>query len=471
MSKKTLQTTSNAINHKKSETTTKLSRFRTNSRVVQSFILIWLDQNISGAPDDEPNELVNQMRSIVNNIKIFSRACDCIDFVRKIKNEKVFMIVSGALGQYAIPHIHYASQLDSIYIFCGLKSKHEKWAQRWTKIKGVFTQIAPICDSLKETIQKFKQNFISLSFVTSTNISDQNLDQIDQSFMYTQILKEILLEIKYNDQSLEDLVSYYEKQYASNSHESNAIKDFAKNYHQYSPVYWYTYPDFIHSKVNQALRTHEVDAIIKMGFFIQNLHEEINKLYIKQTNNQDKRPFIVYRGQGLFKQEFEKLLKAKGGLMSFSSFLSTSKKREVSLKFAQNALCNLELIGVLFKMVIDPSELATPYAIIDDDSYFQNEEEILFSMHTVFRIGEVKQIQNNDQLYQVILTLTNSRNKQLSTLTDLLRDETRGSTGWHRLGMLLIKLGKYDKAEQVYKTLFDLASDPSEKGLLYHQLA
>ncbi|CAF2582429.1 unnamed protein product [Rotaria sp. Silwood2] len=470
MNKKIFKIVINSSESKENKKTSKVSRFRSHSHVIQNFVLVWLDPNLNGTPDDDHREIISQVRTIISNIKMFSDVNQCVDFLRKIKNEKAFMIVSGVLGQHALPQIHNISKLDSIYVFCGLKAKHEQWAQKWTKIKGVFTQITPICDLLKQTIQKFEQNFISLSFVTPTNVSDQNLDQLDQSFMYTQILKEILFEIKFNDQSLKDFVSYCKGQYGSDPNDLEVIKRFAEEYHKRSPIYWYTHPGFIHSMVNQALRTHEVDTIIKTGFFIQDLHEEINKLHMKQTHDQDKQSFIVYRGQGLFKEEFEKLLKAKGGLMSFNSFLSTSKNREVSLEFSQDALNNLESVGVLFKMVIDPSELATPYAFIDDDSYFKSEEEVLFSMHTVFRIGEIKQIQKTNRLYQVILTLTNSRNKQLSALTELLRDETRGSTGWHRLGMLLIKLGKFEKAEHVYRALFSLNTDENEKALLYHQL-
>jgi tetratricopeptide (TPR) repeat protein len=471
MDKKNLEAVNKPSDEDKDKKSSNISRFRLYPRVIQNFVLVWLDPNISDAPDEEHRDIINQVRYIINAINIFSDVQKCVDFLHEIKYEKAFMIVSGALGQHIVSHIHDISKLDSIYVFCGVPSRHEKWAQNWTKVKGVFTQIAPICDLLTQAVQKCEQNFISLSFVKPTDVSYQNFDQLDPSFMYTQILKEILLEIEYDDQSFKDLVTYCRDQYANNSNELKFIKEFEETYREHSPIYWYTHPGFIYSMLNRALRTLEVDTIIKMGFFIQDLYKEINKLHIKQADDQEKQSFIVYRGQGLSKEDFEKLLQAKGGLMSFNNFLSTSKIRDVSLEFSKDALKNLELVGVLFKMVIDPSELATPYAFIDNDSFFKNDEkEILFSMHTVFRIGEIKQIQKNDRLYQVILTLTNTKNKQLSALTELLRDETRGSTGWHRLGMLLIKLGKFDKAEQVYKVLSDVNTDENEKALLYHQL-
>ena len=39
-------------------------------------------------------------------------------------------------------------------------------------------------------------------------------------------------------------------------------------------------------------------------------------------------------------------------------------------------------------------------------------------MHSVFRIGEIKQIDNNNRLWQVDLTLTSDNDPQLHALTE-----------------------------------------------------
>jgi hypothetical protein len=72
-----------------------------------------------------------------------------------------------------------------------------------------------------------------------------------------------------------------------------------------------------------------------------------------------------------------------------------------------------DLVGVLFVMKIDPSISATPFANVRNVSYYQREEEILFSMHSVFHIGQVKQIEKNDRLGQVDSTLTSGNDPQL----------------------------------------------------------
>jgi hypothetical protein len=48
------------------------------------------------------------------------------------------------------------------------------------------------------------------------------------------------------------------------------------------------------------------------------------------------------------------------------------------------------MIGILFVMTIEPSKSTTPFASIKEFSRFQDEEEILFAIHTIFRILEIK---------------------------------------------------------------------------------
>ena len=76
--------------------------------------------------------------------------------------------------------------------------------------------------------------------------------------------------------------------------------------------------------------------------------------------------------------------------MAFNSFLSTSKKRPFPLQRAQDSAKNENMVGILFVMTVDPKINSTPFADIEEYSYFKTEAEVLFSMHSVFRIGEIR---------------------------------------------------------------------------------
>jgi tetratricopeptide (TPR) repeat protein len=404
-------------------------------------------------------------------VNIFTQPDQCVQFLNGLQDEKAFVVASGALGQHLVPDIHALPQLDAIYIFCGNKSRHEKWTQEWNKIKGVHTDIKPICQALQQAAKQCNQDSTAVSFVTvSEGASSGNLDQLEPSFMYTQIFKEILFEMKHDDKSITDLATYCRELHKDNTTELNIIGEFERNYESKSSIWWYTRECFTYQMLNRALRTLEGDTIINMGFFIHDLHEQIQQLYQKQVGGYHGKSFTVYRGQGLLKTDFEKLMKTKGGLMSFNNFLSTSTKREVSLVFAKDALTKTNMVGVLFKMAIDPSVSSAPFASIRDFSFFQTEAEILFSMHTVFRIGEIKKMDNNHSLYQVDLKLTADDDQELRTLTERIREEVVGTTGWQRLGQLLIKLSQLDKAEELYNVLLEQTSDEDEKALYYNHL-
>jgi hypothetical protein len=98
-------------------------------RIVQNFRLVWMDASIDLLEKDYQNMLA-QLRSVVNDVKIFTQSDKCIDFLNTVEVEKVFAITTGYLGQHLMPEIHALPQLDAIYIFCRNKSRHEQWTKK-----------------------------------------------------------------------------------------------------------------------------------------------------------------------------------------------------------------------------------------------------------------------------------------------------------------------------------------------------
>jgi tetratricopeptide (TPR) repeat protein len=448
-------------------------RRRANIKMVQNVLLIWLDSNIDDNNEDCRNTVV-QLRRVVNDINTFGDGEQCIQFINTINDNKVCMIISGSLGEHIVPRVHSMSQVDSIFIFCGNKKRHEQWTKQWSKVKGVFTEITPICEALKQASQQCEQNAISISFVaTGGDATSNNLDRLDPMFMYTQIMKEILLTIDFEQKHFQDYIDYCRDVFEDNKDELKNVDKFRRNYRDETPIWWYTCECFLYPMLNRVLRMSDVDIIIKMGFFIGDLHRQIETLHKEQFGDQQTgKTFTVHRGQGLSKNDFDQLTNTKGGLMSFNNFLSTSKNRNISLDFARKALADPDSVGILFVMTIDPSQSTTPFASINGVSYFEDkEDEVLFSMHTVFRIGSIKSMGENHRLVQVDLTLTGDNDKDLRVLTDSIREEScPNDEGWYRLGEMLRKMGEFQKARQVYEAMLEQSADESEKGNIYCQL-
>ncbi|CAF1413541.1 unnamed protein product [Adineta steineri] len=394
----------------------------------------------------------------------------CIRFLNKLKDEESFAIISGSLGQHLVPKIHGVSKLDGIYIFCDDVSYHQQWTKDWNKIKSVHNNIKDICDSLKASIKQVNQDSIPISFVTTNEaMSIKNLNQLDLNYIYIKIFKDILLKREhYQEQAIEILAVYCCNLYSGNIDELNVIDEFKSDYDPKHAIWWYTRECFIYQMLNRALRTLDVDIIVRIGFFIHDLHQQIDQLYKQQLPNYRGNTFIVYRGQGLLKSDFDKLKKTKGGFLSFNNFLSTSMNKDVSLDFAERRSPKADMVGILFIMTIVPRNSSTPFASIKEVSYYEVEDEILFSMHTVFRIGAIKQMDNNDQLYEVELELI--ADKQLCRLTQCVSHQVGGGTVWERLGNLLCKTGHLDKAEELYKAVLQQPLNESYKAIYYNDI-
>ena len=265
------------------------ARRRADIKMVQNVLLIWLDNNIDDKKEDCRNT-VTQLRRVVNDATTFTDGEECIEFIEDINDNKVCMIISGSLGQHIVPRVHNMSQVDSIFIFCGNKKYHEQWAKEWSKIKGVFTEIAPICEALKQASQQCEQNAISISFVpTSGDGANKNLDRLDPMFMYTQIMKEILLIIKFEPQHFKEFIDYCRDIFEGNKEELVNVNKFERKYRDETPIWWYTYECFLYPMLNRALRMSDVDIIIKMGFFIGDLHRHIEELHKEQFGGHTKR--------------------------------------------------------------------------------------------------------------------------------------------------------------------------------------
>ncbi|CAF0756064.1 unnamed protein product [Adineta steineri] len=438
-----------------------------NIQQMQNVLLVWLDSNIDETDDDCQNT-ITKLRCAVNDVNRYTNGDKCLEFIQTIVDKKVCMIISGSLGQQIMPRAHNMSQVDSIFIFCGNKKLHEQWAKDWPKIKGVFTDITPLYEALKKAAHQCEQNAIPMSFV-GTN---EKLDQLDPSFMYTQIIKEIILTIKFGQNHIQDYLNYCREAFTDSKEELINIKRLEDEYHNKTPIYWYTCDMFLYPMLNRALRMMNGDIITHMGFFIGDLHRQIEQLHKKQyagTTAAD--TFTVYRGQGLSTGDFKQMSKTKSGLISFNNFLSTSKVRNISLGFSQDAAINPDQVGVLFIMKINPTQSTTTFASITGISKFQKEEEVLFSIHSVFRIHDIKQMGENNRLYEVHLVLTTDNDPELSRLNDYIRKESfPNNEGWYRLGSVLYKMGQFDKAEDIYQVLLDQTKDDKNRAHIYSQL-
>jgi hypothetical protein len=186
--------------------------------MIQNFHLVWLDGDIDETNDDCRNS-IRKLRQVVNTVNTFVDVDECIDFITDIE-EKAFVVISGEFSQPIISIVQNIFQVNCVYIFSTNNVQYEKWAKEWPKVAGVYTDITPICEALRQARRDCDFNTVSISFAKKMDgATGPNRDTLDSSFMYTQILKEILLTIDFNEEHIKEFLTYCREQLAGNDAE------------------------------------------------------------------------------------------------------------------------------------------------------------------------------------------------------------------------------------------------------------
>ena len=414
--------------------------------ITQDFILVCLYSQNTGV-DDTCRITLTKLRGIVNTIIIFTDPNECIDFITDTRNLKIFLIISENINEEIISRINDIAELDAIWIFSATARISRESVSMYSKVEGVYAQMAMIYEAIKLSVDQHDRDSISMSTLSSTDSLDvESLEPSGQELMHFQLLKEVILNTEYDERWINNFIEWCRFQYFDNEDQLKIIDEFETSYHPDSSISWYTRGVIFYQILNRAVRISNFSTIIRMGFFIRDLRHELEKLHKNQFIDHPEASLCVYRGRCLSIEDFEKLKEAKDGLISFNSFLSTSENRETALALAEDAQTRSNTIRILFVITADlRSPISSmPFARINGDSS-HGETECLFMMGSLFRINEVQEINNNERLYQVNLQLINSANQQFQTLTNRLKAETYSILkAWNQMGLLQIPMERID---------------------------
>ncbi|CAF3563958.1 unnamed protein product [Rotaria sp. Silwood1] len=322
------------------------------------------------------------------------------------------------------------------------------------------------------SVSRFSQNN-SLSLSIFSNNQEKSIRNLTTSgnalFIWYQLLIDVLIRIPSSTESAKsDLITITRKCYEGNESEQEKINEFDTCYESTKAVFWYTRNCFLFRLLNQAFRTEDIDNIFKFRFFIVDLYQQLLTLYTAQRFPSS---LTVYRGQSLGLIELEYLKENIGQLISMNTFLSTTTDKEVASIFAGDGT-NRPVYerSVLFEMTIDTTRChkSKPFADVSKHSYMKDENEILLSMGTIFRIVSVD-IENN--VWIVKLIFTEQEDKRLIELIDYQKMILRENETVVVLGRILQDMGEMEKAKRYYNLILESSVEDSvEVSSIYNNL-
>ncbi|CAF4574882.1 unnamed protein product, partial [Didymodactylos carnosus] len=254
--------------------------------------------------------------------------------------------------------------------------------------------------------------------------------------------------------------------------ELEKINDFRLNYSSDAAVSWYTRDSFVYRLLNKALRTTDIDIIFKFRFFIADLYRQLQKEYSKfiQRFTDDEYFLTVYRGQHLKADELHELKDNIGRLISMNTFISTTYEKGVASIHAGDGSFSPILESILFEIQINTGIDTKPYANIKELSVMKDEDEVLFSIGTIFRIKSIEKATDTG-IWSIKLLLNSESDEQLKVLSEQIREETDRSSDLLTLGHLLREIGEHAKAERYLTRLINntLPNDPV-MGTFYNNI-
>jgi tetratricopeptide (TPR) repeat protein len=436
-------------------------------RFVENIILIWLDSSLEKMTEST-QKMVNQVRRVTNIVQTFSDSDKCVEFIQSIRDQKIFIVVSGSLGPQLLPRIENFSQVHSVYVFCGNKAKHQLWTKDYRQIKSLHIQMKDLCETLRRDIRQYDNSITPISILPSGPIVE--LNEANREFICLQVIKSILLGIQSDKKFRKEFISYYRQFYLNNEQQLTIIDTFEENYQVHSPNWWYTRKCFIYSMLRKAFLFQDIEIIYKASFFIRDLHRDIKKAYL-QTHNHQYRSISVYRATGITSAQYKNIEANQGGLLSINDFFISTLERTIALKFANILRTKSDTIGIIFKFDIDPSTSTIPYIALTNLSYLSDTEgEILFSMNTIFRIDQISKV--HERLYEITLTPASKDHESIKSLIDYMQETTTGLSGWYKLGRVMVEINQYQQVESIYKYMSETtdAQHWEERAFLQHEL-
>jgi hypothetical protein len=244
------------------------------------------------------------------------------------------------------------------------------------------------------------------------------------SFLAFQLLIDLMLRLNQTESAWQEMIEVCRQQYANSSTDLGEIGKFEKTYCHEDAIRWYTTDSFLYRLLNNSLRLEDIDTLFKLRYYIYDLHNQLAQLQISfiQSLLINESILTLYRGQRMKITELAKLRENVGKLISMNNFLSTTNDVVAAVFFSgDGSLDNPETeVSVLYQITVDTNvPHSIPFAKINYLSVYEDEDEVLFSMASVFRIDTVEQY---GKLWVVDLTLIDKEDEEWNVLTAHLNE-------------------------------------------------
>jgi tetratricopeptide (TPR) repeat protein len=435
----------------------------------ESVTLIWFDSEVNKHNEafaDDMRKTEVMLRRLNDFVLLCSSEADCITQMERSKSERVILIISGMCATAALlEKAHSFRQVDTILIFCMQSSKYEALLQdiKNTKIKGIFTDQDSLERCIFKTVRAIKKQLAVFALYDSRKLkSIHNLDRGRGTFIWRQLMKEAVTKMPRNNASEErvskqEILQKCREYYRDNKNEMKNIDEFDRKYTHDQAMWWYTKDTFLFRLVNKALLTEDIEAFYTYRFYIADLCRCIAENSKCLRGKSDCTLYKVYRGKKQSQEEIQRLKDSIGQLIAANGFLSATRSRLVADIFAgvgEEQTINPDFESVIYEISVDLKEQHVTLADLKPYSQFEDEEEVLFDLASVFKIESLK-FDNDTKVWICRMSPSNKGADIAKEYVEIKRIPINNDNVIIVLGDLLFDMGEFNKSKIYFEKLND----------------
>lgn len=415
---------------------------------------IWLDNVVHDTLENI--DIQERLCMLIRDLKVFQSSDKCIEYIKSLPNERFILVIRSRLGQKIISNIHCFTQVYSIYIYGTDKEKNKRWIKRYPKIKGFLDKLDEVIAQLVSCQELSQQQNINEKLsITFFLKKDENTELNDQ-FIYSQILNDYLLHIKPISNNWKEFLAICKDTYKNDENELRIIREFENEYTPNRALWWYTRKTFAYHLLQKAFHTHNIELLLIFQSFIQDIQRLIE-------DNKWMKPLLVYKSYMMKNEELQIFKNSIGEYISMNGFFVADLSLQQSKSNFLNVDSTPDCERVLFEISIDPYiDPRKPYCNITSFSYFSNEEEIIFTLGSIFRLSNIFQTHDKkNPIWVIRMKLSTDKHKRLKFVYEnKVNQYNMGQINLLSLGRALRKMNKLDDAEKFYQhVLKDIPND------------
>ena len=214
------------------------------------FNLIYLH---SSSPDPS---IVQRMRCLINIVRVFDDTDDCIAYINSSSQQKLVLILSDNLCDSLLPRIENVLHILSIYILSANPDESLRFSS--TQIRGVYRSIDDIYEMISNDISPINSNLLLFQPVYAHGTT------IDTTFLFFQLLGDILLDRDETQNAFQELVHFARQQYEGNVHELAQIEEFERSYKNTQAISWLSRECFLLKVRKCVFHSNRSDSVVSL---------------------------------------------------------------------------------------------------------------------------------------------------------------------------------------------------------------